>query len=109
MTDWDVSFVRQPTADGRSVLAVSGEIDLAVAARFAEVLTEFIEASNGEALVDLAGVGFMDSSGVRQLLIAHRTAADRGAELVLVAPSETCRHVLQVSGAWGEFKVADRP
>ncbi len=108
MTDWDVAFRQERGTRGEPVLAVSGEIDLAVAARFADELTNFIDESDREALVDLADVGFMDSSGVRQLLIANQAATQRGSRLVLVSPSDACRHVLEVSGAWAEFKVRDR-
>jgi anti-sigma B factor antagonist len=108
MPEWDAMFVRGSSGAGSPVLAVSGEIDLAVAGRFAKELAALVEESDGEAVVDLSGVGFMDSSGVRELLIANRSSAERGAPLVLVSPSESCRHVLQVSGAWSEFDVREQ-
>jgi anti-sigma B factor antagonist len=107
VAEWDPVFEHEKSGDGRPVLAVSGEVDLAVAPRFATELATLLDSANGEALVDLSHVGFMDSSGVRELLIANRTADEAGSRLVLVAPSESCRHVLQVSGAWGEFRVEE--
>jgi len=105
--EWEAVFGRSTSANGRPVLEVSGEIDLAVAPRFANELASLVDAADGEAVVDLASVGFMDSSGVRELLIANRAAVDTGGVLVLRAPSEQCRHVLRVSGALSEFQVQD--
>ena len=105
--EWDAVFVRSGSVDGRPVLQVSGEIDLAVAKRFAEALASLVQESDGEGVVDLGGVGFMDSSGVRELLIANRAASESGGVLVLRAPSEQCRNVLQISGAWSEFRIQD--
>jgi anti-sigma B factor antagonist len=87
---------------------VAGEIDLAVASRFSKELTVLLGDAHREALVDLSSVGFMDSSGVRELLIANRAAEEDGHALVLVAPSDSCRHVLEVSGAWSEFRVEEK-
>ena len=108
MAEWDPVFEHQKSSDGRPLLTVAGEIDLAVAPRFSKELTVLLGDANGEALVDLSSVGFMDSSGVRELLIANRSAEEGGHQLVLVAPSESCRHVLQVSGAWSEFRVEEK-
>jgi anti-sigma B factor antagonist len=91
--------------DGRPVLAVSGEIDLAVAGRFAQELALLIDDAEGDALINLSGVGFIDSSGVRELLKAEQAAGGAGRELVLLDPSPPCRHVLEISGVWSEFAV----
>jgi hypothetical protein len=44
---------------------------------------------------------------VRELLKAKSAADDRGRTLTLQAPSAACRHVLEISGVWGEFDVKD--
>ncbi len=106
MNEWDVVFERSDRA-GRPVLAVSGEIDLAAASRLAEALTSLIEDSSGNALVELSGVGFIDSSGVRELLKAKRAAQVAGGELSLLNPSSACRHVLEISGVLSEFTVRE--
>jgi anti-sigma B factor antagonist len=93
--------------DGTPVLAVAGEIDLAVATRFAQALEDLVGESNGTGLIDMAQVDFIDSSGIRELLHAKRNAEEKRSELVLIAPSAQCRHVLEVSGALVEFKVRD--
>ena len=106
MSDWDVVFERS-ARDGRPVLVVAGEIDLAVAGRFAQELETLVADSGGTGVVDLAGVGFIDSSGIRELLKAKRSAHTLGGDLELLSPSQTCRHVLEISGVLGEFTVQD--
>jgi anti-sigma B factor antagonist len=103
MSEWDVVFERSERG-GRPALVVSGEIDLAVAARFAQELERLVADTSGTGVVDLSGVGFIDSSGVRELLKAKKAA---GGELVLLTPSTSCRHVLEISGVWSEFTVLE--
>ncbi len=105
MAEWDVEFEHAKVDDGSPVLAVAGEIDLAVVQRLSQELADLIERASGVATVDLSRVGFMDSSGVRELLKARQAAEQRNIRFVLRAPSDPCTHVLQVSGAWNEFEV----
>jgi len=106
VNDWDLTFERSELDDG-VVLAVRGEIDVAVAARFGQELSALGEATRGKVIVDLSAVGFIDSSGIRELLNAQRRLQSTGAELVLLAPSAPCRRVLEVSGASVEFAIFD--
>jgi anti-sigma B factor antagonist len=104
VNNWDLVFERSEQG-GDPVLVVEGEIDLSGAARFAQELESLIAGSDRTAVVDLSRVGFIDSSGVRELLKAQYRAQSSDAELVLRAPSTACRRVLQVSGAWVEFNI----
>jgi anti-sigma B factor antagonist len=105
MAEWDVKFAHSKADDGSPVLAIAGEIDLAVVQRLAQELDDLIGHADAAAIVDLSRVGFMDSSGVRELLKARQSAERRNVVLMLRAPSDACKHVLQVSGAWKEFEV----
>jgi len=106
MSDWDVVFERSER-DGRPVLVVAGEIDLAVAGRFAQELDSLIADSTGTGAVDLSGVGFIDSSGIRELLKAKRAASASGGDLLLLHPSASARRVLEISGVLNEFTVEE--
>jgi anti-sigma B factor antagonist len=105
MSDWDVDFARGDH-EGRPLLVVTGEIDLAVAARFEQELTRLVDdASGAECVVDLSSVAFIDSSGVRELLKAKRAADGAGGDLALRDPSDPCRRVLEISGVWNDFSI----
>lgn len=106
MSDYDVVFERSER-DGRAVLSVTGEIDLAVAARFAQELDGLVHDSAGTGVVDLSGVGFIDSSGIRELLKAKRAAREADTDLLLLSPSDFCRRVLEISGVWSDFTVLE--
>jgi anti-sigma B factor antagonist len=105
VNEWDLVFERSEQG-GNSVLVVEGEVDLSGAARFAQELAELIDRADHTAVVDLSGVGFIDSSGVRELLKAQHHAQTTDADLVLRSPSVPCQRVLQVSGAWVEFNIS---
>jgi anti-sigma B factor antagonist len=110
MSDSEPAFAR--TGEGGDIVLVArGEIDLSVAARFAQELEAAIDTAidgtSAPAVVDLEHVAFIDSAGVRELVKAQQRALDRGGDLVLRNPSEACQRVLALSGLWGEFTVAN--
>jgi anti-anti-sigma factor len=72
-------YVVVTVSDGHLV-EVSGEIDLATAPQLAEVLGQF---ANGTLRVDLSAVTFLDSSGLRTLLRAHRDAQRAGRRMII--------------------------
>ena len=82
------------TFEGSEVLVVGGEIDLATAS----MLEDAIQAVRGTVAVDLSGVTFMDSAGIRVLVREHQRREDSGDQLVLAAVSEPARGVLEVAG-----------
>src|SRR5689334_9721738 len=54
-------------ADGRVLLTVSGDVDLAAHARFQEAAEPWTAAPN-DVVLDLSGVTFLDSMGLRVLV-----------------------------------------
>jgi anti-anti-sigma factor len=49
-------------------------------------------------IVDLAGVSFLSSIGIRLLLTSAKAQAQRGGKLVLASPQPLVRQVLEVAG-----------
>ena len=64
---------------GVSTIAVSGELDLATTPPFGLAVAEALD--SGDLVIDLAACTFMDSSGVRSLNAAMRSASERGRAL----------------------------
>jgi anti-anti-sigma factor len=85
--------------EGRTVIALSGEIDLTVSEELLLTLT-CAAAAGGvpDLVVDLDAVEFLDSSGISALLRAHAALAESGARLQVVGGSDHVRRVLAVSG-----------
>ena len=72
--------VRTSVADGRAVVALVGECDLAGRETLTAALRGAVERTD-TVLVDLADLEFMDSSGVHGLVTAHHTARGLGGHL----------------------------
>ena len=75
-------------------LSASGEID----AHTAPTLAAAIDAAGPKVDLDLSGVEFVDSSGLRVLIDAHQRLADAGGGLRLTSLSEPVRRLLEISG-----------
>ena len=80
-------------------LRVTGDLDLASSGMLLETITGVAPPPMHEVVVDLAAVGFMDSSGLAALVQAHARLLDQQVRLVLVHPSTQVRQLLQVTGA----------
>ncbi len=59
------------------------EIDMAVADRFGEAIITALTDGSHRVVVDLTDVTFLDSSGIRALLMAYRFAAERDRSLTI--------------------------
>ena len=99
MTGPGSSLVISPTEGG---LSLSGEIDAHTAPRVADAL-----AGTGSTVVDvdMSGVEFVDSSGLRVLVEAHQRLETSGGALRLVDASPAVKRLLQISGIDGYLRV----
>jgi anti-sigma B factor antagonist len=80
------------------VLPLSGELDVANATG-AQKLLLGLELRRGDRLaLDLSGITFMDSTGIRLILQAGERARMLGASLVVVRPPEHVMRVLSLVG-----------
>jgi len=82
---------------GRLRVSLAGECDMAVRDELCAVLLGAVRRSQ-VVVVDLAGVGFLDSSGVHGLIAAYKEARDRGGRLLLENPTGVVAAVLDVTG-----------
>ena len=83
--------------DGNPVLRVSGELDLSTCEQVEAALSESELTGPATLVLDLGGVTFMDSTGVRTLLQADSRARRDGRRLLLIAPPEPAARVLRVT------------
>jgi anti-sigma B factor antagonist len=70
--------------DGRVVVALRGELDVADAANVVAAFAA-VAAREREIIVDLAGLEFIDSSGVAALVRVRKQARHAGGDLLLAA------------------------
>lgn len=91
------------TADGRAVVHVRGELDMATSSQLEEALEA--TSTREPVVVDLSECVFLDSTAVRVLLTAASKQESAGGELTLVAPDARIRRVLEIAGVDTKFPV----
>jgi anti-anti-sigma factor len=83
----------------RATVRVRGELDMATAPRLTHELTALIEGEGAQSLtVDLGGVSFIDSTGLRALLGAHEQLRQRGGALVVSGPQPNTTKLFRTTG-----------
>jgi len=82
---------------GWTVIAVTGQLDVATAPELRQVLKEAQYDDHQHLIVDLAGLEFLDSFGLGVLVGGLRRARMRGGRFVLAGPSARIREVLQIT------------
>ena len=55
--------------------------------------------------IDLSGVEYMSSAGLRVLLVTYKALKAADGEIVLINPRENVSEVLELSGFTGIFKI----
>ena len=95
------------TDDGPTVvIAVTGDLDIATADQLFREANEALRAGAPTTLVlDLAGVSFLDSSGIGTLVELRNVAGDTGGALLLRNPSDRTRRLLQITALDTVFSV----
>jgi anti-anti-sigma factor len=107
VTGLDFDLTTQRDGDGALRVALHGELDLATAGRLQAALDG---ADRRPVVVDLRGLTFMDSTGVRTLLQASEDAARTGSDLRFVMPVDgDARTTLAETGIDGILPLADPP
>jgi len=85
------------------VVVVRGDIDIAGGPILDAALTSAEPV--GDVIVDLGGVLFVDSSGLRCLLSASRRAAARGATVSLRGVRPTVARLFEITGTTEQFVI----
>jgi anti-sigma B factor antagonist len=93
--------------DGYSVLAVSGEVDVATVPRLREQLHGLVAQGSTQIVVDLDGVDFLDSTGLGVLVGALKRVRSNDGELSLVCNQPRIRKVFEVTGLTKVFALYD--
>lgn len=90
-----------------TVLAVSGELDVASSQTLEQELAKLPRAAT--VVVDLRGLTFIDSTGLGVLVRAHQVAKDDGRRFGLVRAGGQVNRLLSLTGLESELLVADSP
>src|SRR5690242_19074873 len=88
----------QPLAPGVVKIVLNGRLDIAGASGI-DLQFNAIVGSHKAVVVDLGGVSFLASIGIRTLLLGAKTVQRRGGILILLNPVAEVERVLDVMGA----------
>jgi anti-sigma B factor antagonist len=92
-----------------TVIAVSGELDLASSPALQEELDR-VAASDSELLIiDLRELDFMDSTGLSVLVRAHQRAEEQGRRLAMVKGPQQVQRLLNLTGVADRLTLVDSP
>ena len=88
--------------DVDGVLEVVGDIDASTAGQ----LSQAIDARDGDVVIDVAGVSFIDSSGIRALISSQQAIEARSSVLTIRNPSPAVLRLFQLSSLEEFFNLA---
>ncbi len=89
-----------------SVASLTGEIDLHSASDLSTQLSDLI-AAEPNVVLNLDGVGFLDSTGLGALVAARSDATGRGGELALVCTKQRLLKLFAITGLQDVFPFHD--
>ena len=104
MTELSLEVIQ---VSGSARLTLRGELDIASYPAANRTLLELLERGFDEVIVDLTGLDFMDSMGVKFLIDGRETARQLGVEIALAYEEGVVERVLTVSGVATLFERQD--
>jgi anti-anti-sigma factor len=103
----DIAVSRPDGTD--AVVAITGEIDVSHAATLRRALLAEIAPPTTALTVDLAGVTFLDSSGISVLIAGRNAATDAGVAYVVTGATGRVAHVLGITGVINKLTEGSGP
>ncbi|HEV7528182.1 MAG TPA: STAS domain-containing protein [Solirubrobacteraceae bacterium] len=89
-------------------LVLSGELDLATVPRVEQAVDAALARDVQTLVLDLSGLSFVDSSGLRLFVVLHQRAAAEGWGFSLVRPQEQTMKVFTISGLEENLPFAEK-
>ncbi|MCW3020144.1 MAG: anti-sigma factor antagonist [Solirubrobacterales bacterium] len=83
---------------GRAVLALVGELDMASADRLQQAIADDALHADTSVVLDLEGLQFIDSTGLRVILRALERCRGRGQEFAITRGSPQVQRLLSITG-----------
>lgn len=90
-----------------NVVTVNGRVDSAASPELDKALQGLLDNRRHQIVVELAGVEYMSSAGLRSLVSALKAAKKGGGDVVIASPSERVREVLDLAGLTSVFTMYD--
>ena len=89
------------------LISVEGRVDSNTSPELEKVLAERMDEGRHNLVLELSGVGYMSSAGLRALVSALRSCKKKGGNVVIATPSERVSEVLSLAGLDSLFDTYD--
>ena len=84
--------------EGALIAAANGRVDSSNAAVFQDELTAATDGDEHSVILDLGGLSYISSAGLRVILLVAKSLQTQGGRLAVCAPSEPIREIFEISG-----------
>jgi len=99
--------VRSSVDGDRHTLALSGELDLATAPTLEVDMRAACEAGAGELLLDLTDLGFIDSTGLRAVLVGRMMCEEHQCSYRLLPGGPQVQRLFELAGVLEQLPFTD--
>jgi len=89
------------------LIRVSGRIDAANVSELEEILQARLDAGRYRLVVNIAGIDFINSAGIRALVSARIQCNKRSGDVRIAEPTERIRGILELIGIDPLFEIFD--
>lgn len=96
-------------AGERVVLRLDGELDLASVPQLEDAVESALVDGATEIVLDLRGLEFVDSTGLRAILAQDKRSVELGQTFALVRGPEQVQRLMHMTGVDGHLKIIDSP
>jgi anti-sigma B factor antagonist len=97
--------IETDTAQNFSVMKIMGSIDSETAPQFDRALSELLNGNRNKIVLNLQGVDFLSSAGLRAMVKALKDAQKSGGDVRLAAVSQPIEVILRTVGMLQMFKM----
>ena len=94
-----------PISEVSAKVVLTGRLDLAGSAKI-DLPFSAAAGANRNILVDMSGVTFVASIGIRTLVLGAKTVQRRGGQLLLISPQAEVEQVLEMTGVLDLLPIA---
>ena len=109
MTDAGNLLIGVSSEGERVVLRLDGELDLASVPALEQAVEEAPLDGATEVVLDLRGLEFIDSTGLRAILLQDKRSAERGQAFALVRGSEQVQRLMNMTRVDEHLKIVASP